>query len=186
MEKKTILFLLLIALVGVAIVGVLLFPGDPGKPVSSDISSAEWLNVPVTAALTGDTFTIQGLRDEGRTVVVQTFSIACSICTDQLGELSRLQRDHPDEVAVVALALDPSVSDGTLNAHADDNGFMVIMAASPTSVTSGLVRGWGRDMLVPANAPVVLFCPEGNTAYKLRNGLKSAEEVWQSVSDSCA
>ncbi len=186
MEKKNILVLLLIALVGVAIVGFLLFPTESGGYVSSDISSEEWLDVSFTDALTGDALTLQGLRDGGRTVIVQTFSVSCSICTYQLGELSRLQRDHPDEIAVVALALDPSVSGGTLKVHAEDNGLTVIMAASPTSLTAGLVSGWGRDMLVPANAPVVIFCPTGNTAYKLRNGLKPAEEVWQSVSDSCA
>ena len=186
MEMKDILVLLLIALVGVVIVGVLLFPADPGHLIASDTSSSEWLDVPFTDALTGDTVTIRSLRDGGRTVIVQTFSVSCSICTDQLGELSRLQGDHPDEIAVVGLALDPSVSGGTLKIHAEDNGLTVIMAASPTSLTAGFVDGWGRDMFVPSNTPVVLFCPEGNKAYKMRNGLKSAEEVWQSVSDICA
>ncbi|WFN33819.1 redoxin family protein [Methanogenium sp. S4BF] len=186
MEKKTILVLLLIALVGIVIVAALLFPGDPGAARPYDISSAGWLTVPLTDALTGETVTLQGLRDGGQTVIVQTFTLSCPICTAQLGELTRLQADYPQDVVVVGLSLDASVSAGALEAHAEDNGLTVIMAASPASLTTGLVEGWGRDMLVPAYAPVVLFCPTGNTAYKLRNGLKSSEEVWQSVSDSCA
>lgn len=186
MEKKTILVLLLTGLIAIIIAGVLLIPVEPGGQASYDISSAEWLTISFTDALTGEDYTVQRLRNEGRTVIMQTFSVSCPICTAQLVQLSRIQTYIPEEIAVVGLSLDPSVSDDALQEHADVTGFSGIMAASPPSLTSGLVEGWGRDMLVPANAPVIIICPGGDTAYKLRNGLKYADEVMLSVTDSCA
>ncbi|PSQ43329.1 hypothetical protein BRD17_06475 [Halobacteriales archaeon SW_7_68_16] len=134
---------------------------------------ATWLTTPMTDVLTDETFTI-GSFD--RPVVLETFAVWCSICTDQQREVWEFHGAVGDDAVSVSLNVDPNEDARRVRDHAAGHGFDWRYAVAPPSVTRSLVNRFGQGVTNAPSAPVVRLCP-GGSARKLRDGVKPADEL---------
>ena len=147
--------------------------GTPGTT-----NTTPWQTTELTDVRTGYTFSIQSLKD--RPVLVQTFTITCPICMRQQEEITRLAESGEVDFVMVGLDIDPNGDERLLRRYTDQKGYTGLYARSPPSVTRSLVDQFGLTVLSPAQAPLILVCPDG-TARLLPPGIKTVTDLQQAL-----
>jgi len=147
--------------------------GTPGTT-----NTTPWQTTELTDVRTGYTFSIQSLKD--RPVLVQTFTITCPICMRQQEEITRLAESGEVDFVMVGLDIDPNGDERLLRRYTDQKGYTGLYARSPPSVTRSLVDQFGLTVLSPAQAPLILVCPDG-TARLLPSGIKTVPDLQQAL-----
>lgn len=147
--------------------------GTPGTT-----NSTPWQTTELTDVRTGYTFSIQSLKD--RPVLIQTFTITCPNCMRQQEEITRLAESGDIAFVMVGLDIDPNGKTESLRRYTGQKGYTGLYARSPLPVTQSLVDQFGLTVLSPAQAPLILVCPDG-TARLLPPGIKTVPDLQQAL-----
>ena len=147
-----------------------------GTPGTTNTTS--WQTTELTDVRTGYTFSIHSLKD--RPVLIQTFTITCPNCMRQQEEITRLAESGEADFVMVGLDIDPNGNTDYSAGILTRRGYAGFFARSPPSVTRSLVDQFGLTVLSPAQAPLILVCPDG-TARLLPPGIKTAADLKQAL-----
>jgi thiol-disulfide isomerase/thioredoxin len=154
---------------------------EPTVQESAPPVSPLWISASLQDIGTGTSYSI-GSFD--KPVLVESFAVWCPICTRQQEELKQLHSVVGDSIVSVSLNSDPNEDQAKVREHIERHGFDWYYAVTPQDVTSSLIDQFGVSFVNVPLAPIVLLCPDG-TAERLRNGVKSAEELQRTVTEQC-
>ena len=145
-------------------------------------STSLWMNIELTDVATGNTFTISDFA--GKPVLVEFFAVWCPVCTRQQEETKKLEAMDGHDIVSVAVNIDSGEGEDRVRKHIEENGFDWHYAVARADFGKSLTDDFGLSIVHPPSAPVVLICPD-QTVYKLRAGVKSADDLRDSVSEYC-
>ncbi|MFB6245675.1 MAG: peroxiredoxin family protein [Candidatus Nanohaloarchaea archaeon] len=143
-----------------------------------DSSNRTWRQVPLEDVRNGESFTVSELE---KPALVETFAVWCPTCTRQQEEVRKLHEQT--SVNTVSLNVDPNEDASKIRSHIQKHGFDWRYAAAPPDLTKKLVENFGRSMIHPPSAPVVLVCENGSR--KLQSGVKPVSKLKQEVQRGC-
>ncbi|MDD1706146.1 MAG: redoxin family protein [Methanoregulaceae archaeon] len=149
------------------------------RPVDT---SDQWQTALLTDVRSGKTFSIADLK--GQPVLIQTFTITCPVCMQQQAEISKLHATGEVGFVMVGLDIDPNSDAASLHAYTKSNDYYGLYASSPPELTRSLASQFGMLVLSPAQAPLILVCPDGS-AVILRPGVKTSGELQQVLTKGC-
>jgi hypothetical protein len=164
---------------------LLLFLAISGCTTSNqpDIRNRDtWQTTLLTDVQSGTQFRVSDIRD--RPVLIQTFTITCPICRQQQAEITKLHGSAEIPFVMIGLDIDPNGDAESLRDYTLRYGYYGLYAQSPPDMTSALVNQFGTRVLSPAQAPLILVCPDG-TARILGPGVKSAEDLQKVLTEGC-
>ena len=141
-----------------------------------------WQTTVLTDVRSGTPFRISDLKD--RPVLIQTFTITCPICMQQQAEISKLHTSGEVPFVMIGLDIDPNGDAGSLRDYTLSYEYYGLYARSPPEVTRSLVDQFGMLVLSPAQAPLILVCPDG-TARILSPGVKSSSDLHEVLIEGC-
>lgn len=141
-----------------------------------------WQATVLTDVRSGTSFSISGFTD--KPVFIQTFTITCPICMQQQAEISKLHASGEVPFVMVGLDIDPNGDTGSLREYTLRNDYYGLYARSPPEMTRSLIDQFGMLVLSPAQAPLILVCPDG-TARILSPGVKSSGELEMVLIEGC-
>jgi hypothetical protein len=142
-------------------------------------SDDSWRTTELTDVRTGEVFSVDTYAD--RPVFIQTFTITCPVCMKQQEEITRLETEGTIPFVLIGLDVDPNGDAGSLLRYTEQKGYTGRYARSPPVMTRSLLDQFGMTVLSPAQAPLILVCPDG-TAGLLPPGIKSAADLSQVLS----
>lgn len=164
---------------------LLLFLAISGCTTSDQLVTGDgetWQTTLLTDVRSGTQFSIADMNDTP--VLIQAFTITCPICRQQQAEISTLHASGAVPFVMIGLDIDPYGDAGSLRDYTRRYGYYGLYAHSPPGVTSALVDQFGPLVLSPAQAPLILVCPDG-TARILSPGVKSAENLQKVLTEGC-
>lgn len=141
-----------------------------------------WQTMLLNDVRTGTQFSIADMNDTP--VLIQAFTITCPICRQQQAEISTLHASGAVPFVMIGLDIDPYGDERSLRDYTRRYGYYGLYAHSPPEVTGALVDQFGTLVLSPAQAPLILVCPDG-TARILSPGVKSAEDLRKVLTEGC-
>jgi hypothetical protein len=145
---------------------------------TSGHSNPVWETTELTDVRTGEVFTVSSLSD--RPVLIQSFIVTCPICMKQQEEITRLAESGDIPFVMIGLDIDPNSDMGLLRQYTEQKGYVGRYARSSPSMTQSLVDQFGMTVLSPAQAPLILVCPDG-TATLLPSGIKTMPDLKQAL-----
>lgn len=151
---------------------------DSTNPLSGDLP---WSDITLTDAISGEEFTLSSLMDQGKPVVMHTFTIWCSACSSQLKETTLFQEETNGMYPVFSVDIDPNEKDEDIKSHVRKNNYTGHFAAAPAEFSVGLAQDAGIDVLMQIPQTFIF---SGNDAYKLPAGVypaKALNEIITSV-----
>jgi hypothetical protein len=141
-----------------------------------------WQTTQLTDVRSGTPFSISEVKD--RPVLIQAFTITCPICMQQQAEITKLQSTGEIPFVMIGLDIDPNGDEGSLRDYSLRYGYYGRYVRSPPEMTTSLVDQFGMQVLSPAQAPLILVCPDGS-ARILSPGVKSAEDLQRVLIEGC-
>jgi cytochrome oxidase Cu insertion factor (SCO1/SenC/PrrC family) len=183
MKTRHLTFLFIIALMVTAC------SSPASVPITPDIDSqttsiqvtptdttATWLTVPVTDALTGKTFAVNDLK--GKVVLVEGMATWCPTCWAQGRELKTLkqQLNAGDNLVIVSLTLDSKEDARVLKEYAATGGFDWFFVRSSTDMYRDIGNRYGATYLDPTLGPLFIVDKNGRIQ-NFRKGKMSAAEL---------
>ena len=152
-------------------------PTATDEPVAE---TATWLDLELTDAETGDTFTLASL--EGQIVAIEPMAIWCSNCLRQQKEVKALHEalGERDDLVTVVLDIDPNENAQNLKTYSKKNGFDWTYAVAPREVAREIGQIYGDQFLNPPSTPMLIIDRHGE-AHPLPFGVKGAEELQEAL-----
>jgi thiol-disulfide isomerase/thioredoxin len=142
-------------------------------------SGDPWKDIELTDVRTGTIFSLSSFADHP--VLIQTFTITCPVCMRQQEEITRLHDSGTVPFVMVGLDIDPNGNPASLRSYTDRQGYYGLYARSPPEMTRLLAERFGITVLSPAQAPLILICPDGN-ATLLPSGIKTTDDLEKAIS----
>jgi thiol-disulfide isomerase/thioredoxin len=125
----------------------------------SDTSGAEtaaWLDIELTDAASGETFTLASLA--GEVVAIEPMAIWCSNCKAQQNNVKAAYADIADAgVTYISLGIDPGEDPGALAKYAERNGFGWTFVKSPSELSRELSNLFGPQILSAPSTPLIVL-----------------------------
>ena len=162
--------------------------GDPDQspdettPDATDVGTSLWMNIELRDVATGDSFVISEFV--GRPVLVEIFAVWCPVCTRQQQESKKLEEIEGHNIVSVAINADLNEDEEIVQKHIERYGFDWHYAVAQSDFFNSLTDDFGVQISNVPLAPMVLVCGD-QTVYKLRNGVKPADELRDKVSELC-
>lgn len=145
-------------------------------------TESAWRTIEVTDVRSGTVFSVAEINDQP--VLIQPFTLTCPVCIRQQAEISALHATGDIPFMMVGLDIDPNSNEASLRAYTGQYGFYGLYARSPPEMTRSLADQFGVLILSPAQAPLVLVCPD-NSARILSPGIKNKEQLNQTIREFC-
>ena len=156
-------------------------PARPAQTTSapaaqpSPTQTPEWLDIELTDAKTGDTFTVNDFR--GKVVLVETMAVWCPNCLRQAQELKALRASYgPEDLVFVSLDIDLHEDASMLKEYAEQNEFDWSFAVTPLEVTRDIGGLYGALFLDPTLNPMLIVNRKGEV-FTLSFGEKKAADL---------
>jgi thiol-disulfide isomerase/thioredoxin len=122
--------------------------------------TAAWLDIELTDAASGDTFTLASLG--GGVVAIEPMAIWCSNCKAQQNNVKSAYSDIADAgVTYISLGIDPGENAGALAKYAERNGFDWSFVKSPTELSRELSDLFGPQILSAPSTPLIVLDANG-------------------------
>ena len=151
-----------------------------GTTVSDASSLPLWMTAELKDVATGNIFTINDFK--GKQVLLESFAVWCPICTRQQQESKKLESLL--DVVSISIDTDPNEDEARIQNHIQRQGFDWLYTISPVAVTNSLIDDFGLTIVNVPLAPMIVICGD-QTTHRLRNGVKSAEELRDSIVQLC-
>lgn len=149
--------------------------GAQSDPTSSN---SDWQEAELTDISTDEQYTVSDLE---KPVLVETFAVWCSTCTNQQNELKKYHEESG--VESVALNVDPNEDEQKVQQHIDRYGFDWRYSISSSNLTRQLINEYGNSIATPPLAPMILVCENGTR--RLPNGVKPVSQLEEEVDKGC-
>jgi thiol-disulfide isomerase/thioredoxin len=150
------------------------------QPVTAAYNAPEWATLPVTNAITGETFTLADFA--GKTVFVEPIATWCPNCRAQQQRVMQVQNQlNTDEIVFISLSVE-SISDEQLADYARRNGFTQEFVVGTPELLNALVEQFGRSVISAPGTPHFIIAPDGSLS-ELSLGSKSVDALLQEVQD---
>jgi len=145
-------------------------------PASPTDTTAAWLTIPVTDALTGKTFAVHDLK--GKVVLVEGIATWCPTCWAQGKELKSLkqQLNAGDGFVIISLGMDTKEDASVLKEYAATGGFDWFFVTSSTDIYRDIGNRYGATYLDPTLVPLFIVDKEGRIQ-NFRKGKMPATEL---------
>lgn len=145
------------------------------EPVAVSYNAPDWVNLPLTNAQTGETFTLADFA--GKTVFVEPMATWCSNCRAQQGYVREaMAQVNADDFVFISLSVGENVTNSTLATYATNNDFPQIFVVAGTNFTSALVDEFGFTVTSPPSTPHFTISPIG-TVSSLSTGFHQADAL---------
>jgi len=141
-----------------------------------------WQTTPLTDVRTGTPFSITEIND--LPLLIQPFTITCPICMQQQAEISDLYASGKFQFVMIGLDIDPNGNENSLRDYTRNHDYYGFYAHSPPEMTRSLVDQFGMRVLSPAQAPLIIVCPDGKATI-LDPGVKSSEDLLKVLTAGC-
>jgi cytochrome oxidase Cu insertion factor (SCO1/SenC/PrrC family) len=130
-------------------------------PSAAAVERPDWQTIELVNAHTGETFTLADF--DGKTVYVEPMATWCTNCRAQMKQVIPVfeQLDSADYV-FVSLSVAENVSNETLAAYADEQGYGWIFAVTPPTMLAALTEQFGRAVTTPPSTPHFVIQPDGS------------------------
>ena len=138
-------------------------PGDPATetPAGRAHEAAAWLDIELTDAATGETFTLASLA--GEVVAIEPMAIWCSNCKAQQDNVKAAYADIAAAgVTYISLGIDPGEDPAALARYAERNGYEWTFVQSPVELSRELSDLFGRQILSAPSTPLIVLDAEGD------------------------
>ena len=138
----------------------------PAVETEAPASAADaWLDIELTDAASGDTFTLASL--EGEVVAIEPMAIWCSNCKAQQDNVKSAFADiEAAGVRYISLGVDPNESPGALAKYADRRGYEWTFAQSPTEFSRAINDLFGAQILSVPSTPLIVLDGTGEIVYQ--------------------
>ncbi len=121
---------------------------------------AAFLDIELTDAASGETFTLASLA--GEVVAIEPMAIWCSNCKAQQNNVKDAYPDIADAgVTYISLGIDPGENENALARYAERNGFEWTFVKSPTELSSELRDLFGPQILSAPSTPLIVLDANG-------------------------
>jgi cytochrome oxidase Cu insertion factor (SCO1/SenC/PrrC family) len=132
---------------------------DPQPP------RAAWLDIELTDAASGETFTLASLA--GEVVAIEPMAIWCSSCKVQQDNVKAAYADlEPTGVRYISLGVDPNERPEALAQYAERRGYGWTFAQSPVELSRALRDEFGAQILAPPSTPLIVLDPAGEVVFQ--------------------
>ena len=125
------------------------FSGCVGEEEATQVDSTvhEWMDTEMTNVVTGDTFTLRGLTNDGTPIVVHIFATWCPACNAQLVESTKFLATYPGKAHIVAIDIDTNENPAFIAEHVRNKEYNGIFATAERPVTEGLMGLFGQEIM---------------------------------------
>ena len=132
--------------------------GEPGA------DTATWLDIELTDAATGETFTLASLA--GEVVAVEPMAIWCSNCKAQQDNVKQAYDDiEAAGVRYISLGIDPGENPEALARYADRRGYPWTFVQSPNELSRALSDLFGPQILSAPSTPLIVLDESGEVVF---------------------
>ena len=122
--------------------------------------AAAWLDIELTDAATGDTFTLASLA--GEVVAIEPMAIWCSNCKAQQDNVKAAYADITGAgVTYISLGIDPGEDPAALARYAERRGYEWTFVQSPVELSRELSDLFGPQILSAPSTPLVVLDADG-------------------------
>ena len=133
----------------------------PDVAVETAAERPAYLDVELTDAATGETFTLASL--EGEVVAIEPMAIWCSNCKAQQNNVKEAYSDIADAgVTYISLGIDPGENEDALARYADRNEFGWTFVKSPAELSRELSDLFGPQILSAPSTPLIVLDANGD------------------------
>lgn len=133
--------------------------GDDGAPTDGSATAA-WLDIELTDAATGETFTLAGLG--GSVVAIEPMAVWCTSCRVQQDNVKEALADiEASGVRYISLGIDPGEDPATLARYAEQRGYDWTFVQSPRELSRALNDLFGPQILSAPSTPLIVLDAEG-------------------------
>jgi thiol-disulfide isomerase/thioredoxin len=127
---------------------------------TSEPEAAAWLEIELTDAATGETFTLASLA--GEVVAIEPMAIWCGNCKAQQDNVKSAYAEIADAgVRYVSLGIDPGENPKALAKYADRRGYEWTFAQSPIEFSRELNDLFGPQILSVPSTPLIVLNAKG-------------------------
>ena len=134
-----------------------------------------WLDLPLTDARTGETFSLGSFA--GKTVYVEPMATWCTTCPIQLDIVRDVHAQlDPDRYVFVALSVETDLARDELARYADQKNWPWTFAVMSPELLQGLSDTYGLTVANPPSTPHFVIDPVGS-ASDLSTGIHPAQEI---------
>ncbi len=132
----------------------------PPAEAEAEAERAAWLDVELTDAASGETFTLASLA--GDVVAIEPMAIWCSNCKAQQDNVKEAY-DQIETVGVtyISLGIDPAENPDALATYADRRGYDWTFAQSPVAFSRALSDIFGPQILSAPSTPLIVLDADG-------------------------
>ena len=162
---------------------IITIAGCSEKSTVNPEATGDWKDMELKDIRTGEVFKVSDF--EGKTILIESFAVWCPTCLKQQNEVKILSETEDENVVHIALDTDPNEDEQVVLDHVESNGFDWYYAVSPVEFTQALIDDFGVTVVNAPSAPIILVC-EDQSARLLRNGVKTADELQDEISNGCA
>ena len=153
---------------------------EPGE--SAD--EPTWLDIELTNAETGETFTLASLA--GGVVAIEPMAVWCTNCKAQQKNVQQVyDQIEASGVNFVSLGIDPGENPGTLAKYAERNGFDWTFAQSPVEFSRALSDLFGPQVLSAPSTPLIVLDETGEVVIQTV-GFHGPDEVLRLLEEAAA
>ena len=135
-------------------------PAPAGEPAEVTAEAAAWLEIELTDAASGETFTLASLA--GEVVAIEPMAIWCSNCKAQQDNVkSAYPEIEAAGVTYISLGIDPGEDPDALARYADRRGYDWRFVQSPVELSRGLTDLFGPQILSAPSTPLIVLDADG-------------------------
>jgi len=132
----------------------------------------DWLVVPMTNVITGETFTFEEYIKTGSPVVIHTFAIWCPACTLQLQESTAFLAEYPEKAHIIGIDIEEAESMQSIARHVERYAFAGTFAAAPKEVSQGLLNTFGSSIMLEMPQTIIIV---GGDIFYLGRGVRTVK-----------
>jgi thiol-disulfide isomerase/thioredoxin len=157
-------------------------PAPAGTTPEAAAAAASWLDIRLTDARTGETFTLASLG--GGVVAIEPMAIWCPSCRSQQDRVKEVYGDiEASGVTFISLGIDPSENADQLARYADRLGYGWTFVQSSTELSRALADRFGTQILSPPSTPLIVLDAAGEVA-KQEFGSHSPSQVLEILAEA--
>lgn len=149
---------------------------DAAESQTVAYNGADWTHIPLTNAVTGETFTLADFA--GKAVFVHPMATWCTNCRASQRNIrdNVIEDIDPSQIAFVSLSVETNIGASDLSNYAAENEFGWTFAVLTPEALSALVQQFGPSISNPPVQPHFIISPDG-TATNLMTGSDSARTI---------